>query len=170
MTKFVPSTHDLDQMFDVPKGRTVVAIPDGASEDVPTTSMQIGNSSIPDDIITVYDDRDQAITDNLDTIQKRAVEAYEVTMVSAQTVVDKRATPELLSAAAQFLSIALDATKEKSVAKGRKDKVSVAKHVAMEKEGTSSRSHITNNIVTDRETAMKLIRARQSTISDGTKE
>lgn len=140
--------HQLDALFDVPPGETVITVP------VDEQALQV-----VDIVSEEYDEKDTSIDTELESVRKMAIDAYETQMVAATTAQDGKYTAENADVAARFLSIALDAVKEKSAAKSRKDKLSVDKAKITKPVGSSSPSQVTNNtIVADRNTILEMLR------------
>ena len=150
--KTVKVDHELDKLFNVTPGQTEVHVP-GPADHAPGTELIVAPEAHD---VSEYDTKDLEIEDQLTEIQQRAIEAYETMIVAAQTVTDKKYAPENAEVAANFLNIALNAVKEKNSTKDRKDKIA-AKKAGTPNNATAPTS-ITNNIVTDRETAMRLLK------------
>lgn len=159
--KTTTAPHELDAMFDIAPGQTQIEIPSGGQL-IPTPALE----HLPDantDIVDVggesavdsYDSKDYEIEDQLTQIQTKAIEAYETMIVASQCVVDKNSTARTAEVAAAFLQIALNAAKEKNTTKDRKDRIVASRR---NRKTDSAPPQVTNNIVTDRETAMRLLR------------
>lgn len=156
--KAVQTKHELDALFNVVPGRTEVFIP---GSDVAVSTAVEGEIMDPETesdgttAMDSYDAKDDEIEGQVDDVYGRAIEAHETQMINAQTVTDKKYAPRNAEVAADFLKIALEALKEKNAIKDRKDKL------ASKVEGKGGGKQITNNIVTDRNTLMKLLKEQQ---------
>jgi hypothetical protein len=156
--KTIQTKHELDSMFDIEPGQTNVSIPGKEIAEVidveglvEETDDQAGLSAVDS-----YDEKDNEIEGQVNDVFERAIEAHETQMVNAQTVTDKKFAPRNAEVAADFLRIALEALKEKNSIKDRKDKL------ATKVPRGRHQSSITNNIVTDRNTMMRLMREQRS--------
>lgn len=167
--KTVTAPHPLDDMFDVEPNQTQVLIPGGSDK---TSTEGSGDIELYDDdqVVTIdtiptpsesYDRIDKQIDDQIQEVYTKAVDAYEVQMVHAATVTDKRYAAENAKVAADFLSIALNAVAHKGTAKANKDKMRIAREKIeaqlKSKSGDGSGAqYIQNNIYTsDRNAALE---------------
>lgn len=161
--KTINAPHELDKLFDVKPGQTEIHIPGSPDTEVTDLAViegELVTSPTPgapeQTAVESYDHKDDVIEGDLTEIQQKAIEAYESMIVAAQTVTDKKYAPANAEVAASFLSIALNAVKEKNSTKSRKDKIVAAKKTPVNRTVTNTQ----NNIVTDRETARRLMRER----------
>jgi hypothetical protein len=106
-----------------------------------------------------YDSKDLEIEEQLDNLHNRAVEAYEAMIIASQTMIDKKNAPRSAEVAAAFLQIALNAVKEKNSTKDRKDKIELSTRKGAAP--TTVHQTTTNNVVMDRETAIRLAREKR---------
>lgn len=153
--KTITTNHELDGMFDVDPGKTEITIPGKPTNVVTVEPIEDAQPVSAEDL---YDSKDREIESQIGDVYERAIEAHETQMVAAQTVVDKKFAPRNAEIGADFLRIALEALKEKNAIKDRKDKI-VAKGPAKTPE---QKPGITNNIVTDRTTLLRMLRNQQN--------
>ncbi len=132
--------HPLEEVFDIEPGTTLVEY----EEHVPTVLVEDQK----------YDDKDSEIEEQIQEVYDKAMDAFDAQQEITEQVEGKYAARNA-EVAAVFLNTALNAAKEKLTQKAHKDKLDVSKQNA----GTPGT--VNNNLIMDRNEAMKLLRESQ---------
>ena len=138
--------HPAESIFNLPEGSTVVERVEVQSE--------------PSIVPPLYDDKDNEIDDQFQQVFDAAFGAYEAQRMSTEGM-NPQFVPRALEVAAQFLSTALAAAKEKSTHKQRKDKLVIDAKGAITNNNTTN-----NNILMDRNEMLKMLLQEQRSLAD----
>ena len=132
--------HPAEEFFDIEPGTTIVEY----------------KESLPSELVEVesYDDKDKEIELQLDDIRTRALDAFEMQSEIAETVEGKYSARNS-EVAANFLTTALQAIKEKAEIKKHKDKTIVAAAKANQP-GT-----LNQNVVLDHKSLVQMLKNSQ---------
>lgn len=131
--------HPFESMFEIEPGTTVISKPD-----YDDNGMVVYES---------YDEKEQEIEAQYQTIYTAAFAAFTTQVSSAQYGSDPSYHGKNLEAAAKFLSTALDAVKEKAELKHKKDKFTNKQPI---------QTNVTNNnLIMDREDFIKMLKGKE---------
>lgn len=132
--------HPLEEVFDIEPGTTMVEY----EEHVPTVLVEDEK----------YDDKDVEIEEQFQQVYDKAMDAFDAQQEITEQVEGKYAARNA-EVAAVFLNTALHAAKEKSSQKQHKDKLEISK------QNVGTPGTVNNNLIMDRNEAMKLLRETQ---------
>ncbi len=130
--------HPFEGMFDIEPGTTLVNRP------VFDDNGMVNYES--------YDEKEQEIEAQYQTIYSAAFAAFTDQVMSAQRGTDPGYHGKNLEAAAKFLSTALDAVKEKAELKHKKDKLTT--------KNVSPTNVTNNNLIMDREDLISMLQGK----------
>ncbi len=142
MTKLIETTtvvsHPLEHTFDI----------------IPRTTEQVVVTAVPDPSAehVEYDEKDQEIESNFDTIYMMALSTAQ-DMEAQATTIEGKYRPRMYEVAATMLTVALNASSQKLAQKVNKDK-----HATSSKAAGAPGTVNNNLIVTDRNQLLRMLR------------
>ena len=132
--------HPMESLFDIEPNTTLV------------TKVQMKETAPIEH--TAYDDKDNEIEDQFDQVYKAALNTFHNTMDDTEEM-EPRYRNSSKEIAVQFLNTALAAAEKKANLKTNKDKITHSKI-------TTKQSFTQNNIVTDHNQLLKMLREKNT--------